>query len=163
MLSSDFKARRFTRSSIIDLNAPLENAFPLFGPIKEKEWAEGWNPEIIHSDADDINEHMVFKTASRSPEESDYVWTVSKYMPDKAFVEYTVFSGERIWFIAIRCFENPRTSKTSAEITYTSTGLTETGNAIGEKALRTLFAENLRDWENAINYYLDTGERLKNN
>jgi hypothetical protein len=42
-------AKRISRSSTITLNAPLEKVFPLFGPIKEMEWAEGWQPEIMYT------------------------------------------------------------------------------------------------------------------
>jgi hypothetical protein len=161
MSSPNFKAKRFTRSGIIILNAPLEEVFPLFGPIREKEWAHGWNPGIIHGAADDVEEHMVFKTVSRFHEEPEYIWTVSKYMPDQAYIEYTVFSGERIWFVAVKCCANPASRTTRAEITYTYTGLTEAGNAIGEKALQVMFARDLKDWEEAINYYLKTGEKLE--
>lgn len=160
MSTLNFKAGRFERSATIILNGPLEQVFPLFGPIREKEWADGWNPEIIHGAGDDVEEHMVFKTVSHFHEESDYVWTVSKYMPDRAFIEYTVISGERIWFITVKCDKDPAPRTTRAEITYTITGLTENGNSIGEKALQEMFARDLKDWEEAINFYLKTGERF---
>lgn len=45
-------AKRISRTSTITLNSSLETVFPLFGPVKEMEWAEGWQPEIIYSQAD---------------------------------------------------------------------------------------------------------------
>ena len=44
---------------------------------------------------------------------------------------------------------------------YTYTGLTEKGNATNEKALETMYRRDLKDWEEAINHYLKTGERLE--
>ena len=41
LVSQNFESKRISRTSIITLNAPLEKVFPLFGPIKEKEWADG--------------------------------------------------------------------------------------------------------------------------
>jgi hypothetical protein len=159
--ASNFKSKRISRTSTIILKAPLEKVFPLFGPLKEKEWAEGWNPEIVYSDADYVEERMVFKTKTHGHGETEYTWTVSKYSPEQSLIEYTVFTPERLWFITIKCTENVAAQTTEAEITYTYTGLAERGNATNEKALQAMYAHNLKDWEKAINYYLETGERLK--
>jgi hypothetical protein len=43
---------------------------------------------------------------------------------------------------------------------YTYTGLTEHGNAINKLALGMMYRRNLKDWEEAINHYLETGQRL---
>ena len=45
MQLSDFKAQRLSRTGVITLNASLDQVFPLFGPMREMEWAEGWQPE----------------------------------------------------------------------------------------------------------------------
>lgn len=155
-----FTSRRISRTSIITLNAPLREVFPLFGPIREREWAAGWAPQILYSTTDLVEEHMVFKTPSHHGHgEPDYIWTVSKYLPDQAFIEYTVFAPERLWWITIQCCEDIPKQTTRAEITYTYTGLTDTGNVINEKTLQLVYAHNLRDWEEAINHYLKTGDR----
>jgi len=158
---SSFKSKRISRTSRIMLKAPLEKVFPLFGPIKEMTWAEGWNPEIVYSENDSIEEKMVFKTKSHGHGEPNYTWTVSKYSPEQSLIEYTVFTAERIWFITIRCRESASAQTTEAEITYTYTGLSENGNAINEKALQLMYSRDLKDWEEEINYYLETGEKLK--
>ena len=155
------KLTRISRTSAITLNAPLTKVFPLFGPIKEKEWTAGWEPEVLYSTTGLVEEHMVFKTRSHHEHEPDFTWTVSKYHPEQAFIEYTVFAPERLWWITIKCREGKRRETTEAEITYTYTGLTERGNAINQKALETMFRRDLKDWEEEINHYLATGERLK--
>jgi hypothetical protein len=33
------------------------------------------------------------------------------------------------------------------------------GNAINEKALQVMYTHDLKDWEDAINHYLETGEK----
>ncbi len=161
-MSAVFSPQRISKTSVIALNAALEKVFPLFGPIKEKEWAAGWDPEMIHPTSGEVEEHMVFKTTAHpSHEEPDYIWTLSKYLPEEASLEYTVFTPERIWWITIRCWEEIPDQMTKAEITYTYQGLTERGNKINERALQRMYAHNLKDWEEAINYYLETGKRLE--
>jgi hypothetical protein len=44
-----------------------------------------------------------------------------------------------------------------------STGLDNPGNEIGEHIINKIYAQSLKDWEEAINYYLDIGETLKTN
>jgi len=151
---------RISRTSTITLNAPLEKVFPLFGPIREMEWAAGWEPHVLYATAGTVEERMIFQTASHHGGEPDLVWTVSRYQPDRAFIEYTVFAPERLWWITVECSESVGGETTEAKITYTYTGLTEKGNAINQRALAAMYHWDLKDWERAINHYLATGERL---
>ena len=163
METSQFTSKRISRTSVITLQAPLKTVFPLFGPIKEKEWASVWDPQIIYSTTNLIEEHMVFKAKSHhgGHGEPDSIWTVSKYLPEQAFIEYTVFTPERLWWITIQCREDIPNQTTRAEITYTATGLTDKGNAINKKFLQLMYAHDLKNWEEAINHYLKTGEKRK--
>lgn len=155
-----FTSQRISRTSTITLDAPLREVFPLFGPIREKEWATGWVPQILYSTSELVEERMVFKTQSHHGHgEPDYIWTISKYLPDQALIEYTVFTPERLWWITIQCSEDKPDHTMRAEITYTYTGLTNLGNSINERALQAMYAHDLKDWEEAINHYLKTGER----
>ncbi len=161
MEASSFKARRISKTSRITLRAPLRLVFPLFGPIKEKLWVEGWNPEIVFLDAEEIAEHMIFRTPPRFEKEPPYTWILSKHAPEQALVEDTVFTLERLWTITVKCEEEAAAQSTLTEITYTYTGLSEQGNALNEKALHAMYANDLKDWEEAINHYLKTGEKLQ--
>lgn len=164
MKETTFKAKRISRTSSIILNASLKTVFPLFGPIEEKKWAHGWNPQIIFSSTNKLELGMVFKTqitGRKDKEENDYIWVVSRFLPQQALIEYTVFTFERVWWITIRCQENNKHQTTSANITYTFTGLTENGNAKNAKHLARIYAHDLKDWEEAINYFLKTGKTFR--
>ncbi len=159
MEATAFRSKRIARTRVITLNDTPEIIFPLFGPIRERDWAPGWDPQIIYSDSAWIEEHMVFTTRSHHGHEPDSTWTISKYAPEDALVEYTVVAPERLWRITIQCRlgDCPRTTR--AEITYTFTGLTEGGNEINEAALSRMFQRDLKDWEEQINRYLEAGKR----
>ena len=161
MTMSHFASKRISRTSSITLKAPIAKVFPLFNPVKEREWAAGWEPQFLTTSTKDIEERMIFRTQSQhGHDEIDYIWTISKYSPDQAFIEYTVFTPERLWWITIQCRDDIPNRTTSAEITYTFAGLTDKGNAINEKALQLMYAHDLKDWEEAINHYLMTGDGL---
>jgi hypothetical protein len=161
MPTSGFQAERISKASTITLRAPLETVFPLFGPIRERDWEAGWDPQVLYATDDLVEEHMVFKTRSHHMNEPDYIWTVSRYHPERAFIEYTVFTPDRLWWIAVQCQGGAQGDTTRAEITYTFTGLTEQGVAINRAMLERMYRHDLKDWEAAINHYLETGKRLE--
>jgi hypothetical protein len=156
-----FEAERITRTNEITLNGKLKEVFPLFGPIRECDWAPGFAPKVIYLKGDLIEEHMVFTTQSHHGQEPDSTWIVSRYEPEGAFVEYTVFSPDRLWLIQIGCRETNSGEQTIAKITYTYTGLTEGGNHTNKKAMEAMFKYDLKDWEIQINHYLATGQQLE--
>ena len=161
MAGATFVSKRIARTSTISLKAPLKEVFPLFGPLREKEWADGWEPRILYPRTNEIEERMVFMTAPPyGHDEPNYTWIVSRYLPDQALIEYTVFTPERIWWITIQCREDVSGQTTQAVITYTYIGLTERGNVTNEKTLQHMYAHDLGDWEQALNHYLATGEKL---
>jgi hypothetical protein len=152
-----FVSERISQCASINIQGSLENVFPLFGPVFEKRWAEGWDPDVIYSRAENIEEYMIFNTPGHGEEEF-YTWAVTRFDAENHHVEYTVSTRNRIWFIGVRCSGNERS--THATICYTYTGLTETGNALNRAALKKMYAHELKDWERAINYYLKNGQRL---
>jgi len=154
-----FKAERISERRQITLNGGLNTVFPLFGPVEEAKWAPGWSPNFVLSTDNTIEEHTVFTTKAHHPQEADYTWVISKYAPESAQVEYTVFAAERLWWISIHCSETIDDVHTVAEICYTFVGLTDKGNMMNKHIMTVMFAHDLKDWEEQINYYLESGHR----
>ena len=156
------ETRIVARASTITLDGALARVFPLFGPIKEKVWAEGWNPVILVGDPGRVEEHMVFRTQSGHSEDAGQAtWIVSKYDPEISLIEYTVFTQERIWWICIECRAREADESTDAFIKYTYLGLNEQASRYNDEALERMFRHDLKDWEMAINHYLRTGTQLR--
>jgi hypothetical protein len=152
-----FEPTRISKTASIELNGPIEKVFPLFGPIREKEWAHGWEPEIVFGESD-AEEHMIFKTRSGFADEKQYTWILSKLDQKNYLVEYTVSSTDRIWFITVQCAAHGE--KTIASITYTYTSFSDLAQEKNSQSLIKMYSENLKDWEKAINHYLHTGKKL---
>ena len=157
LAQAPFRAARVEKSASFKVNTTVEKAFPLFGPIREKEWTAGWEPQIIYSPGAEVEEHMVFKTSARHANEGEYLWVITQFKQKDFFMEYTVSTAQRIWFISVKC--RPHGNSTNVTVTYSFTGLTEEGNHMNELALSNMYANNLKDWEEDINYYLATGKR----
>ena len=155
-----FTAERTSRRSTIILTAPLERVFPLFGALEETKWAPGWSPKVVFTDSGAMQDQMVFTTEGEQELEANYTWTVSRYEPDNGVVEYTVFTPDRLWRIAIKCRRLTDKGHTEAEVCYTYTGLNEKGNELNRRALAQMFTHDLKDWEYQMNHYLETGQKL---
>ncbi len=152
-----FVSKRVSRTSTIAIDASPDEAFVLFGPIVEQRWAAEWRPTVLYGEGDPIEERMVFLTASHH-DDGRAVWIVSRYEPEHHLIEYTVYTPDRVWWITIRCRLAGSGGATTAEITYTYNGLTERGNALIGAELDAMYSENLRNWQRAINRYVETGE-----
>ena len=146
MSQSNFKPERISKTASFTLDGRIEKVFPLFGPMREKDWAEGWEPEVVFSTDDLVEEHMIFQTKVAT-DEKVYTWIVTQFNPEIHKVEYTVSTKNRVWFITVRC-------------TYTYTGLNAEGNERNRNALAKMYSQDLRDWQEAINYYLHHGKML---
>jgi hypothetical protein len=151
-------AKRIDKSASFIVNTQIEKAFPLFGPIREKEWAAGWEPEIVYATHAEIEQHMIFKTPGKLPDEK-YTWIVTQYRPEEYLIEYTVSAQDRIWFITVKC--KSQREITAVTVTYTYTGFTEEAHQLNKQAMEKMFAHELEDWRAAVNYFLKTTKRLE--
>ena len=153
MNNKDFKSEKISKTAVITLNGKIENVFPLFGAFEERKWAKDWNPVLIYPSNEIIEEGTTFKTECHGLGESEFIWRVPKFEAEKFLIQYLVSTENRYWTITIKC--NPiNENRTSAEITYTFISLNELGNKINEHSLEEMYANDLKDWENAINSYL---------
>ena len=159
LTDQELLAERISRSATISLNGPIDEIFLLFGPIREKDWADGWNPEIVYSTSNLVEQHMMFRTKGRTESEPFYNWIVTSYNRDAHQIEYTVSTINRVWFITVDCRGDKK--QTLATITYTYTSLNEEGARLNKTSLEKMFANQMKDWEQAINHYLKTGNILK--
>lgn len=151
---------RVQRSATIHLEATIDKAFPLFGPIREKDWAYGWNPEIIYPANTLVEKHMVFRTQGGLHGTGEaYTWVIVNFEPSHGMIEYMVSASERLWFITVSC--SPSSSGTNVTVTYSYTGLTEEAMCKNELAINDMYASELKDWEEALNHYLTTGKQLQ--
>jgi len=148
------------RTSVIRLEGDVARVFPLFGPLRESEWAEGWTPRIVWPADEVVQERLVFVVRSPHGAGRETMWVVSRYDEDQALVEYTVFEPESVHWIRIRCRSAGDSKETEAAVTYTYVGATESACRRNERALANMYRHDLKDWENAINHYLRTGTRL---
>src|SRR4029453_6470 len=70
------------------LNGGVADVTPLFGPVREAEWAPDWSPRFIQPAQGAQREGVVFTT--RSGEGKDRIWLLTPYDVRGGRVEYVV-------------------------------------------------------------------------
>ena len=149
----EFTAEKITRSAEIVLNGAIAEVFPLFNPVEEPKWAPQFQPRFIYPAEQSVQLEMTFKTAGHG-DEADLVWRINEYDDAAHHIQYLVFGTGRYWTITIDCQE-VEGGETSARVTYTFIPLEQAGVAVSEASVSAVFANDLSDWEQAINNYLE--------
>ena len=144
-----------TQSFTIVLNGSVADVTPLFGPVREAEWAPTWTPRFIHPAEGAQREGVVFTTTSADGK--DRLWLLTAYDAKGGRVEYVfVVPGFMANEIKIQVIPNGE-EQCKATITYRHSALSPEGNKEVAK-LDALWAEQQRvHWETAINQALAKG------
>jgi hypothetical protein len=144
-----------TQSFTIVLNGTVAEVTPLFGPVREAEWAPNWSPRFIQPAQGAQREGVVFTTTSG--EGKDRLWLLTAYDVENGRVEYVVttpaFTATEIKIRVVRDGEK----HCKATITYRRSALAPEGNEEVAK-LDAHWAEEQRiHWETANNKALESG------
>lgn len=132
----------------LHLNAPADRAFPLFGPVRESEWAPEWAPQWVYPSAPrQSSDGAVFTTALHG---GVATWVMTVYDTDRRTVEYVNFMpGHRVTQISITV--RPDTAVTAiARVSYRVTALSQEGSAFVAHFVKE-FPGQGPHWEKAIN------------
>jgi hypothetical protein len=148
------QTREHAQASItVRLPAPPAVVFPLFGPVREAEWAPHWNPTILYPPDRDRRQSAgaVFTTRQLTPgqHDRDVVWVLTTY--DEAAL--------RIGYVIVRPAINASQlditlkpigeKETEATVTHRLTSLSEEGDAF-VKEFAAEFPLERDHWEQAI-------------
>ena len=156
---SKFTAQQVTRSHMIHVPAAIDRAFPLFEPIGEKYWADGWNPDMLYPASGDTQEGTVFTT--QHTDEPAKIWIIIAYEREQAHMIYVnVLPHAYTSRIDVRC-EPAGAETTSVCVSYTLTALTSHGNEYIERFMdEQHYQAYISSWETTIGYYLRHGHML---
>lgn len=139
------------------INGRPGDVFPLYCPVKEKLWCDGWDPVVVYSFSGAVEPDCVFVTEDNGCESA---WIVTVYDADKGQVEMIKHTpGVTMSRLNIR-IEKVSEGRTRAWITYALTALGPEGDKVLKELTRENFDRAMDAWERAMNHYLATGELL---
>jgi hypothetical protein len=144
-----------TQSFSVTLKGSVADVTPLFGPVREAEWAPSWTPRFLHPAQGGQCEGAVFTSVSSNGRER--LWLLTAYDVKEGRVEY-VFLTPGFTANQIKIHVVPDgDGQCKATITYRHSALAPEGNREVEK-LDAHWAEKQRvHWETAINAALAKG------
>ena len=150
--AKSFHSKRASDTLTTNIEWPIDEVFSLLGVYEERKWSSNWNPKPIFPPKEILEEHASFSTPGFTKGDSDIVWIISKYTPDKYLAEYLAFSQHGYWTKSIHCMRI-EDSRTSVTISYSFTSLSTPGNANIE-LLNDRFEKNLKSWIGQLKDYL---------
>ena len=153
-----FQAKQARRTATIRIDGAIADVFPLFTPIREKEWAAGWDPHPVWPATGEVVEGMVF-TVDETP--GRVFWVVTHYDPERHQISYAnVLPGQTLNRIEITC-RAPGANQTDCTVRYAFVGLSKEGNKFVEMHSEATYAAKMKHWTEAINHRLRTGKTME--
>jgi len=149
------KAARVELEAMQRLAASPAEVFPLLCPVREGEWLEGWQCELIHTSSGVAEQDCLFSTVDPATGNRD-IWLISRHQPPWK-IEFIRFDNRRVirYTISLEDDGNGGTFARWRQVVTATDGRELTG--ITEKAFSAMVAVD----EAALNHYLTTGEMLK--
>jgi len=153
-----FRGLVVQRTHRIALQGDADEVFALFGPVREADWAAGWDPELVSGDPEALEPGGVFRT--RDPVRGTSIWLLSRLDPTRRRVEYVKTTPVSDLTQITITVAPEAASEARAEVTYRLTGLSPAGNEYVAGFTEPRYRELIDEWATAINHYLTTGGRL---
>jgi hypothetical protein len=146
--ASQAQTRAHAEASItIDLDAAPVTVLPLFGPVREAEWAHGWSPAMLYPTDRRQLAGSIFTTGQHG---TDIVWILARFDEPTLEVEY-VQVLPKVWAGQILIRLKPvGPGRTQATVTYKRTALSPEADH-GVEAFASHFSQQRDHWQNAIN------------
>jgi hypothetical protein len=149
--------RRVSHTYMQQLNGSAAAVFSLLCPVREADWIEGWDPDVVYTTSGLAEPDCVFVTGAGAERA---VWTVTTHEPETgrvAFVKVTPETAVTRIRIQVTALDEDHCT---AAIEYQQTAL----SPAGEDLVRTFTVEHyqqfMREWEARLNHFLATGLRL---
>jgi hypothetical protein len=132
------------------VHAPLEKAFPLFGSIEEKKWAEGWEPKVLYPTPAQDRQGMIFRV---DHSHMSATWTCTAFDAATGHVQYVYVVADAMVTLIDIHLTKAGTGETRVSVTYDRTALTPEVNDHVEHLAKD-DAKSGPEWAEAINGYL---------
>ncbi len=147
-------------SHVMQLAAASEAVFPLLCPVREYEWIDDWQCEMIHFASGVAEAGAVFRTAFPQDGPPD-VWVISRYEPPRV-IEFVRVNAWRTIHYAIH-LESQADGQSRWRWTQTLTGLNAEGDAQIAAIDASDFAQKIDALGAKLAHFLATGTMLRDN
>lgn len=146
---------RVERSYAQKLLGKPESIFPLLCPVREKEWADGWDPLEVYTHSGFAENDCIFTTGEEKP---DSIWVITRFDPINYKLEILkVTPGMTVGKISISLSEN-EAGNTDAQVQYTYTAISAEGENFVRGYSEDFFERFMQFSESTLNEFLERHE-----
>ena len=139
-----------------EVKASPKRVLPLLCPIREQEWIEGWQADVVYSTSGVAEDNAIFATHLRSGE----TWVTSRYEPAQGRVEYSIFGGNHAVMRLDLMATIAPSGETQLSIRRTYTGLDWFGRRMVDKLEEKKIQVDNARLVRQLNHYLEEGTML---
>jgi len=150
---------RVRRSYTQKLRGKPADVFPLLCPVREREWAEGWDPLTVYSTSGFAENGCIFTTGEENPES---FWVITDFDLGRYRLGIVkVTPGMTVAEITISLAED-ESGNTDAEVSYMYTAISREGEEFVKDYSQEFFDGFMQFSESALNNFLDKRKRKEN-
>jgi len=152
---------RVRHSHTQSIHAAPGEVFPLLCPVRELDWAPGWQPDWVISASGYAEAGCVFQTpGSADGQTPAATWVISDHDPASGRVGMIkVIPGHTVTRLQASLQADGK-GHTRATIAYEFTALGADGERFVAGCTADWYRQFMANWETAMNHYLATGEKL---
>jgi hypothetical protein len=145
------------QSFAISLQGSVAEATPLFGPVREAEWAGEWRPRFLNAPEGGQRAGVVFTTQDHQGRER--IWVITEYDAKEGRVNYvSVTPGFTVTTLKIRLQPDSH-GRSKAIVTYYFSAMVPEANVEVNQHNRQWARQQRIHWERAINAVLAKGRQ----
>jgi len=150
-------ANRLSKQYTQTIYAGQEQVFSLLCPAEEARWLDGWSYHMIYSKSGIAEAGCIFTT----PEgEKKAIWINSlRDQPNGQIQFVKVIPDITVTLLDIQLARQEELTRVT--ISYTTTALSKAGEHALELITDSTFQQRLKLWEQSMNHYLKTGNKLE--
>ena len=137
------------QSFSIQLDGSVAEVTPLFGPVRESEWAPAWSPCFLHPPVPNQTEGAIFTTSAHDGHER--LWFLTTYNPATGRVAYLTINPRVVSDQITIEVAAAEANRSNAIVTYRRSALSSSGNAEVVRLNAQWAADQRLEWESAIN------------
>jgi hypothetical protein len=131
------------------VDAPFEQAAPLFGANEERKWSEGWNPQFVYPQPAHDQEGMVFRV---SHGERSSIWVNTAFDLLNGHIQYVYVLSDAMTTLIDIHLTHASAQSTRVAVLYERTALMPEANEHVEH-FAAMDERAAKEWSQAINGY----------
>lgn len=152
------KRNRSIKSYTMNLHGRPDDIFPLLCPVREYDWIQPWQCEMVYTDSGRAESDCVFKT--NFPEDGpEDTWVISRYEPPE-YIEFVRINPIRSIRYSIGLTQQDD-ENTQAIWKQVITGLNPEGDIFVTGFTDETYRKEMSMLQKMLNHFLKTGEILK--